>query len=437
MSNVKVFITQPLCTEEVKMEKFISEHKINKGKLLHIYSMSLGKNEQGIETTYYTLCFKFSDGKYYSAKRVSFHNILCSSAAKPVMTEQGKPIKYIIIRFKLMTRDEIASGDYVMPNTSKMTPEEAQAVQTRYDQNIDDFVRENNVLVTFHTALEYEWQALNARMKQGEQDERGYTITPAMLSPDEIIGSTVLDKIKTKDEKGYPLIKKIDPPRYTWKIPVFHPNKKHSNAARAFDNRLGQVYIKNDKFIPAVCDFEASKLASKNAANGVKTLVEAKLKCVKDGVQYEEPLTAKNVSNFITRKSKLGGSLDVSQSSVSAKGHNIKIIADHLVVKRHKSEEKDKGLTDEQFDAMANTDDGFAEVEETYVDYNALHPESAKQNNTEVNQAQTTSHNNADISALADIPVQFGNMTIASSTPTGQINQQYLNAIMQANMQKN
>jgi hypothetical protein len=172
----------------------------------------------------------------------------------------------------------------------------------------------------------------------------------------------------------------------------------------------------DDRFEPAVCDFEASKAATKE---GRKVLIEAKLKGVKDGVPHEEFLTCFNVSKYITRKSKLGGNLDASQSSVSGKGHCLKVLSPHLIVKRHKTEEKERGLSDEQFEAMGETDDGFADVEDNGFDFNASNSDTDFKSTpgpAGPMPSRQTANYSGDTSALDTIPVQFGNMNISQQT---------------------
>lgn len=403
MSNKIAIINQQLVNEALTFERIIAEHNLRPGKLFYIHSTSSNTNTAtGIETTYNQLCARFSDGKFYSLKKVSFNNQLCSSNAKPGWTEPNKPIKNCIIRFRLFKREEIESGDYVMPNTASLSPEQIAEIKQRYTLTIDNFVRENEMLINFHKVLEYEWQELNKRMKTGENDDSGNILMPKLLTENTVVGTTVLDKIEKK-EQGKPVVIPINPPRYTWKIPVFHPHKKSSYRSQAYNNRLGQVFMNDDRFEPVVCDMEASLLASKD---GKKNLIEASLKGLKDGKPHEEPITCFNVGKFITRKSKIGGYLDISQSSVSGKGHCLKILAGHLLVKKHKTNEKEDETQDGRFEAMIATNGGCAEVEDTLYDFSA-------DNNTDFKSTPAmSSQSNSDTSELNNLAMQYNGMNV-------------------------
>jgi hypothetical protein len=412
------FINQPICNEEYTFERFIEEHKKNPGKLYCVHSSSSRKNEAGIETTYYDLCFKFSDGKYYRANKAAFSNQLCSSAAKPAFVDAGKPVKFINLRFRELTREEIASGDYVMPDTTGLPEDEIENIRTRYNKSIDGFVAANGVLKSFHIVLDYEWKALNIRMKKGERDENGKEIMPVLLPASCIEGNIILSEIEKK-ENGLPVTIKLDIPRYTWKIPVMIPNKKTPiAAAKLYEKRLGTYYLTEGKFHPAVYSLVDSIEETKK--KGTKVLVEAVLKGMKNGVPHEEPINCNNADKLLTGKSKVAGLLDVSKSSFSSKGHNLRITVNHLLVKRHLTNQKDVFISDSIFEEASSTNDGFAEKSDELIDFNEYD-----------NDDEVKSKSSVDTSALDNTSVHFG----SNNNPMQSQMQAHMQAQMQAFMQ--
>ena len=395
-SNKIKVISEKLNTKnEISMEDFVKEHLTpgTSGNMLHVYETSShtrvdAKTGSKVTTKYNTLCLKLSDGKYYSARRISFTNQLCSSNAKLQQADAGKEPKYVILRFREFKREEIASGDYVMPKTDGMDEGKIAELQATYDKNIDALVKSNQILNAFHIALENEWQSLGIRLKN-TLDENGKP-TIITLAADKLVRSTILSKIEA-EENGITVIKNIDPPRYTWKIPVFIPHSKTSERAKVHKYRIGQVFMNSDdRFEPAIYDMEASKEASKN---GKKHLIEAKLKGTRNGKPCDEVLTTSNVTKYITRKSRMGGYLDISQSSVSGLGgHCLKVLAPHLIVKRHKTEEKEMGLSDESLDSLYNADAGFDQIEETEINFDEVETKVPAQTTTSA-PAQTGDNN--------------------------------------------
>jgi len=417
--NKHKMVAEQLINKEISMEEFVKEHMnpTSQGQMIQIYETSSVQsliNGSKVTTKYNTLCLKLSDGKHYSARRISFTNQLCSGNAKCQKADVGKESKYVILRFREFTREEIASGDYVMPKTDGMSEQEVAALTAKYDKNIDDLVNANQLLKAFHIALENEWQAFSHRLKN-TFDENGKP-TVITLAADKIVRHTILSTVEV-EEKGITVIKEITPPRYTWKIPVFIPHTKTSERAKVFKYRLGQVFMNSDdKFEPAVCDMDASKEASKN---GKKNLVEARLKGVRNGQPCEEVLTCFNVGKYITRKSRMGGYLDISQSTISGLGgHSLKILAPHLIVKRHKTTEKESGLSDENLDTLYGGDDGFDRMEDTGINFDETDfktPAGQTGQVGQVQQVQRTQAYSGDVSQLDAMPLnQFNTMNLSA-----------------------
>ena len=393
-SNKIKVINQPLVYEEYNTERFIQEHQKPEvqGNIFQIYEYSIHKNDMGT-TRYNTICFKFSDGRYYSTNKITFNNQLCSGNAKPSKADKGKYPKYSLVRIRQMSREDIIGGDYTMPSTENLTEEETKNLEERFNRNIDGLARSNTIGCNFHKALEYEWQKFNQRLKTPIVDNNGNIITPSVLDPAEIVISTVIDKVKTTDSNNNTVMKIIDPPLYTMKIPAFFPHSKSSEKSRAYFGRLGQVYMNDDRFEAAVYDMELSKSVSKDKQ---KVLIEARIKgSDNDNNKQEEFLNFMNAGEFITRKSKIGGYYNLSKSSVSKSGHSLKVEVPHLIVKKHKSEEKQKGLSDESLEEIYNLDDDcFAEVEEKEYKF-----DSAKK--LVIPKAHAV-----DASSLSDVPLQ-------------------------------
>ena len=67
-----------------------------------------------------------------------------------------------------------------------------------------------------------------------------------------------------------------------------------------------------------------------------------------------------------------GGYLDLSNSIVTQKGHYYRILAPHCIVKRHKTVETNKDLSEQLINECYNADDGFADVEDTGINFDQV-----------------------------------------------------------------
>lgn len=424
-------ISQTLLKGEIDMAEFIRQHqnKECQGQIIQLYKISISQKTitdpsnpsnppTKVTNKYLTNCFRFFNAEtksfaYYSATKVSFTNQLCS-IAKAQPGNNGKPPKFCVLRFKALTRDEIASGDYVMPNTDGLDEAKIVELKARYDKNIDDLVASNNLLVLFHQVLEDEWQAYNLRLRAGTKDPNTGQVTGKYLSEMDAIASTILTKVKVDKPDGTSEMKEIEA-RYTWKVPVFTPHSKTSQKALRYAGQLGQVYMNSDDFIPAIHDMDLSKKASQE---GKKNLVEARMYGTKNGQPHNEPITYQNVSKYITRKSRIGGYIDCSQSIISQKaGHNCKILAPHNIVKRHKSVEHSQELSEEKLEACFNMADGFADMGGDEFNFDTADTQQVRQQPLPVQ---------GDTSELNSIPVNLGGGLQAPGP-----NQQYLQMMMQ------
>jgi len=408
----KQLITETLVKGEIDMAEFVRQYLKQEcqGNIIQTYKFQLNAKDANIN--YLTLCFRFFNDEaksyyYHSASRIAYTNQLCSSCKpqedrKDAQGKSEKPNsipKFCLLRFKALTSEEIASGDYVMPPTDGLTEEAIIALKAKYDKNIADLVAANELLIMFHTALNYEWIMYNQRLKTATKDPTTGKDISGFISAQCFVGSTILDKIETKNKMtGTVEVKVIDPPRYTWKIPVFTPHSKSSDRAKAFTGRLGQVFMTNDEFIPAVLDMEISKKAN---AEGKKGLVEAQLVGTKNGAVHKESLTYANVAKYITRKSRMSGYIDCSNSIITQTGHYYRILAPHCIVKRHKTVEANKDLSEQYLEKSYEADDGFAEIADTGINFDALE--------TGLKGARTPSSVHGDTSALNDIPLNIGN----------------------------
>ncbi len=412
MSATQV-INQPLIRGEIDMQEFIRQHQIPEctGQIIQLYKIQISQKiltdpsnpnspPSKVTNKYLTNCFRFFNNEtksfnYYAANKISFTNQLCS-IAKAQQGNHGKPPKLCVLRFKAMTRDEIASGDYVMPSTDGLSEDKAMELKAKYEKNINDLVAANALLINFHAVWEYEWQAYNSRLRNGIKNESTGEVK-MYLTSDDSVASTILKKVKIDKPDGTSEMKDIEP-RYTWKIPVFTPHSKTSQRALQYAGRLGQVFMNSDEFIPAVLDMDASKKAN---AEGKKGLVEARLVGTKNGQPYSEPITHQNVSKFITRKSRIGGYIDCSQSIISQKaGHNCKILAPHNIVKRHKTIEHSQELSEEKLEECFNLIDGFADLGEDNFNFDSVEtPNQTKQQSMPIY---------GDTSELNNIPVNIG-----------------------------
>lgn len=412
----KQLITQNLIKGEIDMAEFVRQHLKPEcqGQIIQLYKWQLNAKDPTIK--YLTVCFRFFNDEqkvyyYHSASRIAYTNQLCSSCKpqedrKDAQGKSEKPNaipKFCLLRFKALSREEIASGDYVMPPTEGLSEEAVAALKVKYDKNIDDLVHANELLIMFQKVLEYEWNEFNRRLKAVTKDPITGAEVGGFVSALCPVGSTVLDKIEsTNKSTGASEIKIIDPPCYTWKIPVFNPHSKTFERAKAFTGRLGQVFMNNDEFIPAVLDMEISKKAN---AEGKKGLIEAQLIGTKNGAVHKESLTFANVAKYITRKSRMSGYIDCSNSIVTQKGHYYRILAPHCIVKRHKTAEDNKDLSEQYLEKSYEADDGFAEIADTGINFDSLETGFKGMN---MNGRAPTIH--GDTSALNDIPLNIGGL---------------------------
>ena len=412
----KPLITQTLVKGELDMNEFIRQHQKPEctGQIIQLYKFQLNQKDPNIK--YLTVCFRFYNDEqkayyYHSADRVLFTNQLCSSCKLPDEKKEKipnqaqppeKPPKFVLLRFHAMSREDIASGDYVMPSIEGLNEEAAQSLQGKYNKNIDDFVISNTLLVNFHRVLEAEWQAFNERLKLVTKDPISGVVSGGFLSTTCPVGTTILDKVESTNKiTGASEIKIIDPPRFTWKIPVFTPHSKSSNRAKMFAGRLGQVFMSNDEFTPAILDMELSK---KHQQSGKKGLIEAQLLGVKNGVPHKETLTFMNVSNYITRKSRMSGYINLSNTIVTPKGHYYRILAPHCIVKPHKTVESNKDLSEEHLKTTYDADEAFAEIEDRVHNFDQVESDF-KGMNISGAMPKTPAEVHADTLELSKIPL--------------------------------
>ena len=427
--SAQQLISQPLDHTEMDMKTFIDQHKKSEctGHILQLYKISVVTKEISdpknpnakptkVTNKYMTICFRFFNDEtksyyFHSANRIKFANQLCSISKAQSVTS-GKP-KFCVLRFKEWKREEIASGDYVMPDTKELSEDKAAEMKTRYESNIDDLVAANRLLIDFHTALEYEWQCFNIRLKAGVKDASTGVVSGNYIPEKCEVRSTILSKIESTKNDGTSETKTIDP-RYTWKIPVFTPHVKTSQRALQFAGRLGQVYSNSDEFHPAVFDMDASKKV--NAA-GKKEMIEARLVGTKNGQPHCESLTYLNVSKFITRKSRISGYIDCTNATVSSQGSNFRILAPHNVVKRHKTVEKTQEMSEQEFERQTEMDESFATVEDTGFNFDQLETDF-KGMSVSGQAPRETPQIHGDVSELGNLQVNIGS---GLQTP----NQQY------------
>jgi hypothetical protein len=404
MTSATTDYIKKLNYKEISIEQFTLESEKNPGNIIHISRFSLHTNSENQTTSYYTLCFKFSDG-YYAANKISFKNQLVASSAIPSKNKNkvtGKEeVEFCQIFLRKLKKEEIMVGDYSMPNMESIPENKREEIKEKYYKSVDQLYNANADLDKFLHRLNFEWEAFGAKMTKGYTDEFGNAIDPCLKSREFPLP---LAKTEVSEIQGSRKVQRtLETPLYKCKIPVVKiknapkkmtkdksgkeieveedKNPETEEIKRIHEKYVGRIgYIKNKEFVPVLFDFDGSK---NNIKAGKPSYVEAKLAIPietqvdnKHVITYRhEDLTYHNVGDYLTYLSKITGNIDISNANHSMFGLACRMVAKHLIVKPFKRVKKSDETSKDLFN-LAIQEDQMGDFDQYRIPVESKEPET-------------------------------------------------------------
>ncbi len=271
------------------------------------------KNGKKNDCTWVAIRFRHIDGSFRRAV-FKFKKVLTASKAKIPAKVEKESAKYLNIAFKVMEPDEIRGGDFVariMPTDAEQAKENA-----RIESNINTYYENTKTYFGALDILNASFMRIANELKEKSKKDVGFTVKKNKSSPTvavfPIIQTTMKDEESEEEFEIEPIARiKLPSGSNTRKIGIDMYNYES----------------KSRTFKPIV--YDARKMNSKNDHEPVFAKVRVGSRLVH--------LDIDNAGSFITYKSIIGGTFEITEIIVSTFGISMATRFRELFVRRHKT----------------------------------------------------------------------------------------------------